>query len=342
MRISFGLPTCMEGMMYPVPFASSHQIVDLARHAESLGYHSVWGNDHMTTQQYVRKEFFDPPRFWEILITLAYVAAETTTLRVASGVLVPAMRQDIVVLAKQLATLDHLSQGRLMVGLGVGAYREEFEALQPVRKVHRGELLEESVQALRALFEQRVSSWDGKYYQFEDVEMYPKPLQDPLPIYIGGNSPSAVQRAALYGQGWMGAAMPADQLRGQVDRLREIAQEHGRDPESIEIAPQFVACIGDNYETAVKCFRESQMYNHLISLGDSTLKDQVGAGVRLEEINLIGTDDDIVEKVETLREAGAMHLSGLLFSANSVEELKDQMQSFAEQVIPKVSNQVTS
>ena len=61
MRVSFGLPTCMEGMMYPVPFATADQIVELAIHAEKLGYHSVWGNDHMTTQQYVRKEFDTPP-----------------------------------------------------------------------------------------------------------------------------------------------------------------------------------------------------------------------------------------------------------------------------------------
>ena len=151
MRFSFGLPTCMEGMMYPVPFASPAQIVELAQHAENLGYHSVWGNDHMTTQRYVRAEYATPPNFWEILITLAYVAAKTTTLGLATGVLVPAMRRDIVVVAKQLATLDQFSGGRLMAGFGIGAYREEFEALQPNWKVVRGELLEESVQALRLL-----------------------------------------------------------------------------------------------------------------------------------------------------------------------------------------------
>ncbi len=336
MRVSVGLPTGMEGMMYPVPFASPEQIVEIGKLAETLGYHSVWGNDHMTTQRYVREEFEQPPNFWEVLISLAFIAAETSTLRVATGVLVPAMRRDIVVTAKQLATLDQFSNGRLLVGMGVGAYREEFEALQPDRKVHRGDLLEEAVQALQTLFSERVASWDGEYFHFEDVESYPKPLQDPLPIYIGGNNPNAVRRTALYAQGWMGAGMPADQLKQHVDRLREIAEENGRDPDAIDVAPQFVACIGDSHEAAMARFRDSQMYNHLVSLSGTTLKDQVAAGVKFEEIDLIGTADEIVEKAERLREAGATHLCGLLFPANSVEELKDQMQRFAEEVIPRL------
>lgn len=336
MRVSFGLPTGMEGMMYPVPFATAGEIVELGRYAEELGYHSVWGNDHMTTQRYVREEFDQPPRFWEVLITLSYIAAETSTLGLATGVLVPAMRRDIVVVAKQVATLDHISGGRVLLGMGVGAYREEFEALHPEWKVHRGDLLEESVQALRQLFRERAASWHGEYHHFQDVEMYPKPLQDPLPIYVGGNNPNAVRRTALYGQGWMGAGMPASQLADAVRRLHEIAAEHGRDAAEIDVAPQFVACIDDNHEKALERFRNSQMYNHLVSLSGTTLKDQVEAGFGFEEIDLIGSADDIVAKVEELREAGATHISGLLFPANSIEELREQMARFAEEVIPRV------
>lgn len=328
----------MEGMMYPVPFASPDQMVDLAQHAEKLGYHSVWGNDHMTTQRYVRAEFQTPPSFWELLVTLAVIAAKTSTLHIATGVLVPAMRRDIVVLAKQLSTLDHFSKGRLLVGMGVGAYREEFEALQPDREVHRGNLLEESIQALRLLFNQRSASWQGTYYHYEDVEMYPKPLQSPLPIYIGGNNKNAIRRAGKYAQGWMGAGMPAAQIRQFVAQLREVAVENGRDPAEIDIAPQFVACIGQNYEQAEKTFQGSQMYNHLVSLSGTTLKDQVAAGFKFSEVSLIGAGGDILEKIGQLRDAGVTHVSGLLFPANSIEELKDQMQQFAEAVIPKVKD----
>lgn len=336
MRISFGLPTGMEGMMYPVPFASVQEIVELAKFAETLGYHSVWGNDHMTTQQYVREEFSTSPRFWEVLITLSYVAAETSTLKLATGVLVPAMRRDIVVLAKQVATLDHLSQGRLLLGLGVGAYREEFEALNPHWKVHRGDLLEETVQALQRLFGDSPASWHGTYHHFRDVDMFPKPWQRPLPIYIGGNNANAVRRTALYGQGWMGAGMPASQLSMAVQRLHQIASEVGRDPLEIDVAPQFVACIGKSHEDALALFQNSQMFNHLVSLSGTTLKDQVAAGFDFSEIDLIGTGAEIIEKIEVLREAGATHISGLLFPANSIAELREQMQRFAEEVIPFV------
>src|ERR1700721_3006193 len=134
--VSAGLPTGMEGMMYPIPFSEPEAVLRVARHAERLGYHSVWGNDHMTTQNYVRAEFPTPPRFWEPLITYAWLAAATTTLRFGTGILVLPMRRDIVVTAKQIATLDHLSGGRLEIGVGIGAYREEFEALNRASRVH--------------------------------------------------------------------------------------------------------------------------------------------------------------------------------------------------------------
>jgi len=333
MRFSVGLPTGMEGMMYPVPFAKPEQLVEIAKLTEKLGYHSVWGNDHMTTQKYVREEFSTPPNFWEVLITLASIAAETTTLKLATGVLVPAMRRDIVVLAKQIATLDQFSKGRLMIGMGVGAYREEFEALNPGFKVHRGELLEECVQALRNLFVERNSSWKGQYYQFDNVEMYPKPLQSPFPIYIGGNNPNAIKRAARFGQGWMGAGMPLGQMASAIERLKKACEEIGRDPACVEVAPQFVACIDSNHKAASERFQNSQMYKHLVSLSGTTLKDQVKAGIDFEEMDLIGTPEEIVDKVQQYEKVGVQHISGILFTANSINELKEQIQMFAEGVV---------
>jgi probable F420-dependent oxidoreductase len=324
----------MEGMMYPVPFATPEQVVQIARHAETLGYHSVWGNDHMTTQQYVRRDFSEPPKFWDLLITLAYVAAETKTLRIATGVLVPALRRDIVVLAKQIATLDHFSKGRLLLGLGVGAYREEFEALYPADQVHRGELLEESVLVLQALFEEQVVSWRKTYYHIENVEMYPKPLQNPLPIYIGGNNANASWRAALYGQGWMPAAMPLDRLRERIKSFRQMVEEQGRDYQAVDVAPQYQVYLDKTYEAAVERWHRSQMYKHKMSLSASTHKDHVGVDHARE--NLIGVPDDVIEKAKKLEEAGVKHLCGLYFCADSVDELMDQMQIFAEEVMPNV------
>ncbi len=332
---SVGLPTCMEGMMYPVPFANPKQIVELAKFAEELGYYSVWGNDHMTTQKYVRDAFPTPPNFWEPLITYAYTAAETSKLVFGTGILVLPMRRDIVVTAKQLATLDHFSKGRLIVAVGVGAYREEFEALLPGFKARRGEMLEEAVRALRVLLTERNASWDGKYYQYKDVEMYPKTLQDPLPIYFGGNNINATLRAAKYGQGWMPAGMPAEILRERVDLMHEVAAKHGRDGSKLDVAPQVVCYIGKTHEEAMKRFKKSQMYHHLVSLKGSTLKDLDSDA--LINSNLVGNPEEVIKKIKVLEEAGVKHLCGTYFCADSFSELKDQMDIFAKEVMPHIA-----
>jgi probable F420-dependent oxidoreductase len=332
--VSAGLPTCMEGLTYPIPFSEPSNLLRIAQHAEALGYHSVWGNDHMTTQNYVRAEFPTPPRFWEPLITYAWLAAATTTLRFGTGILVLPMRRDIVVTAKQIATLDHLSGGRLEIGVGVGAYREEFEALWPNSGAHRGDMVEEGVAALQLLFTQREATFAGKYYQFRNVELWPKPLQARLPIYYGGNSPNHIRRVAQAADGWIPAAMPPDHLRPLVDRLHEATAATGRDPAGIEVAPQFVVHLGKTNEAAVSRFKQSQMHKHLVSLGKSTLKDQ--AKIPMEEINLIGSVDQVVERAVRLKEAGVTHFLGLYFAANDVQELLDQMQMFAEQVMPRI------
>ncbi|MCL4251549.1 MAG: TIGR03619 family F420-dependent LLM class oxidoreductase [Anaerolineae bacterium] len=336
MIYSAGLPTCMEGMMYPLPFVPTpDHVVELAKHAEALGFHSVWGNDHMTTQKYVRQEFDQPPNYWEPLITYAYLAAETTTLKLGTGILVLPMRRDIVVVAKQIATLDHFSKGRFMLGVGVGAYREEFEALQPGWDARRGDVLEEAIQALQLLFAEKNASWNGQNFHFEDVQMFPKPLQQPVPLYVGGNNPNAARRAAMYGEGWLPAGMPAAQLRQRVDDIKRIAAEHGRDGSKIDIAPQLITYIGKTHDAAVERFRRSQIYQHLVSLRASTLKDQ--AGVAFEEANLIGTVDELVEKIRRLGEAGVTHLCGTYFTADTVDELKEQMAIFAEDIMPRVN-----
>ena len=178
----------MEGLTYTIPFSDPENVIKIAQAAEKFGYDSVWGNDHMTTQNYVRAEFPVPPRFWEPLITYAFVLSETKTIKVGTGVIVLPMRHDIVVLAKQIATLDHFGKGRVEIGLGIGAYREEFKALQPDAKMDRGDIVDEGLQALNLLFKERVASFEGKYYKFRDVELYPKPLQKHIPIYAAATT----------------------------------------------------------------------------------------------------------------------------------------------------------
>ena len=283
----------------------------------------------MTTQNYVRAEFPVPPRFWEPLVTYALVLSETKTIKVGTGVIVLPMRHDIVVFAKQVATLDHFGKGRLELGVGIGAYREEFKALQPDSKLDRGDIVDEGLQALNLLFKDRVASFDGRYYKFKDVELFPKPFQKHLPIYVGGNNFNNIARTVKWADGWLPAGIHVDRVREGVKLLREEAGKAGRDWKTIEVCPQFVVHVGKTHEAAVESFRKSQMNKHLVSLQKSTLKGQGEATP--EDINLIGSPAERIEKAYGVSQGGCLLLLlGLFFAANSVEELLEQMQMFAE------------
>ncbi len=336
MLVSVGFPTGMEGLTYPIPFSEPEALLRIAQLAERLGYHSIWGNDHMTTQRYVQAEFARPPRFWEPLVTYAWLASQTTTLRFGTGILVLPMRRDIVVVAKQVATLDQLSGGRVELGVGVGAYREEFEALAPGAEVHRGDMVAEGVAALLALFEEERASFEGRYYAFRDVELSPKPLQARIPIYYGGNNFNQVRRTAVNGDGWLPAALPVERLAHDVARLKDLTEAAGRDFSRIAVAPQYMVYLDPDHDRAVARFQESQMHKHLVSLTQSTLKEQASASPI--EINLIGTPPEVVEKCLALAEAGVSHLLGLYFAAGTVDELADQMTLFAEEVVPHIQH----
>jgi probable F420-dependent oxidoreductase len=331
MKFGVGLPTCTEGMMYPVPFASPADVIRIAVEAESLGYYAVMGNDHMTTQRYVRDEYRDPPNFYEPLITYAVVAPQTSRIRLMTGVIVLPMRAPVV-LAKQVATLDRFSGGRVLLGVGVGAYREEFEALAPGQRVHRGQMLEEHIRALRVLFTERRATFRGRYYAFDDVELYPKPLQDPLPIYVGGNAAEHHRRVARHADGWLPAALTPDEVRAGLARIRACALEEGRDLSRMDVAVQLGVSIAPTRQQAIERFEASQLHRHLVSLKDSTMRHHAVAS--LAQRNLLGTPEDIRRQVEAYRAAGATHLAGLLFVANTVDEFLDALRLFGREVVP--------
>jgi probable F420-dependent oxidoreductase len=334
LRFGVHIPTCIEGMMYPIPFARPSDILPTARLCERLGFDSVWGNDHMTTQRYVQREFPEPPNYYEPLVTFGWVAAGTTRIKVATGILVLPMRH-MVVAAKQVATLDQLSGGRVILGVGAGAYREEYEALFPdARGIHRGALVDEGMRALRLLFTERRVTFRGRYVHIEDVECFPKPVQNPFPIYAGGNHPEVRRRAAELGEGWMPAVLSPDEIRAGVDEIRRAAEKAGRDPARIDIAPQFAVSIGRTHEDALRRFHGSQLYKHLESLKTSTLREQTGG---YEQRNLIGSPEEICERVRVYQRAGVTTLAGMLFVANSVPEMQEAIELFGREVVPHFS-----
>lgn len=324
MRFSVHVPTGAEGLAYPAPFATADDLVRIAVEAERLGFDGVWGNDHLTTQRYVKENWPEPPNYYDILISLSFIAAATERIEIGTALLIPTMRF-VPALAKQLATLDQLSHGRLRVGVGVGAYREEFEAVRPreAKSAHRGKWLEESIEALRLLFTEREATYRGAYVEFEGVESYPKPLQSPLPIYIGGHGEQAIERAARVGQGWLPGWQPFPEMKRRIELLREQA-----DGRPVEVAPQLSLTLGKTQEEAERRYWETELVKHRKSLA------YTGRDLTLQaEANLVGTPETVRERIDALASIGVEHCCAMWFTGDTVEEMLEQMQWFSEEVM---------
>jgi probable F420-dependent oxidoreductase len=329
MRFSIQLPTCTEGLVNPVPFAAPEDFVRLAQAAERLGYAGVWGNDHVTPAAYVREKWSEPPSFYEVLVTLATVGAHTRHVHLGTALLVLPLR-DPVLLAKQVATLDRLTGGRVILGVGLGAYREEFEAQWPRRAAERrGDIFDESLEALRRLFTERRASYAGRHVAFEQVELAPKPLQQPLPIYVGGHNERAVARAARLGQGWLPGWRPFEEVRERTALLRRLTAEAGREPRAVEAAVQFTLVLGRTDAEASARYRKTGMVQHRVSLAP-TGRDPA----RAEANNLIGSPARVTDHLGVLREAGVDHVCAMQFPHDTVAEMLEQMEWFARDVMP--------
>ncbi|MFT8247102.1 LLM class flavin-dependent oxidoreductase [Roseomonas sp. BN140053] len=331
MKYSVCLPTGFEGVMHPIPFVEATDFVPLAQLCERLGYDGVWGNDHIKTQHYVQEKYpGKTPRFYEVMTVLAFCAAATTRLRVGTAVAVLPMR-DPLWLAKQAATLDAMSGGRLDLGIGIGAYREEFASWAPrlAPTARRGDMLEEGLRLLRQLLTGEPTEFEGQYYACKDTQLSPTPAQTPLPIFVGGHNMASVERAARWGQGWLPGWRPWPEMQERIQTLRQRAAELGRDPDSIEIAPEFSVTVGRTMEEAEARYMASGLVAHRISLNYTgrDLSKQV-------ECNLIGSPDVILEKVAGLRAIGVQHCCALMFPTDTLGEYREQLAWFAEVVKP--------
>src|SRR6202012_1173962 len=154
-----------------------------------------------------------PPNFYEPMIVLSSIATATTNLKLGTALVVLPMR-DPVYLAKQAITLDQMAGGRFILAVGLGAYREEFLSWggERVAKARRGDMMDEGLAALKLLLAEPRCSFDGRYYSFRDVEMFPKSVAQPFPLYIGGHNLEAAERAARCGEGWLPGWRPMAEL----------------------------------------------------------------------------------------------------------------------------------
>jgi probable F420-dependent oxidoreductase len=201
-------------------------LVGLAARAEEVGFDSVWTHDHVFNVGHVFDRIGGKP-YHEPLTLLSFVAARTKRVRLGTSVLVLPYHNALR-LAKTAATLDVLSGGRVILGVGVGAIAKEMQAMGSAF-TERGALTDESIAVMRTLWTQDDPRFDGKYYRFADMKFSPKPLQKPcIPLVIGGVSRAAIRRAARLGDGWQPLGLSPDALGQGIAWLREELQACGR------------------------------------------------------------------------------------------------------------------
>ncbi|MFD3875704.1 LLM class F420-dependent oxidoreductase [Streptomyces sp. NPDC058623] len=228
-RLAYGmqLPIQSQSTIYAEPWEASAGAVDLAevaRAADRSGFGYVATCDHVAVPRRLAGPmstvWYDP------VATLAFLAGITERVRLLSHVAIVGLRHPLVT-AKQYATLDHLSGGRLVLGVGAGHVQEEFEVLG-VDFERRGAVLDETLDALRAaLGPEEYPEFAGERFSFRDLGQLPRPAQARIPVWIGGSSPAAVRRAAVRGDGWLPQGDPREKIPGQVARIRELREAAG-------------------------------------------------------------------------------------------------------------------
>ncbi|MFD7504042.1 LLM class F420-dependent oxidoreductase [Streptomyces sp. NPDC059850] len=307
-RLSYGmqLPIQSQSTLYAEPWeeaAGPADLVAIARAADRYGFAYVAVCDHVAIPRRLADAmgtvWYDP------VATLGYLAAATERVRLLSHVAVAALRHPLLT-AKQYATLDHLSGGRLILGVGAGHVREEFDALG-VDFDARGPLLDETVDALKAaLGPQEYADFHGEYFAYRDLGQAPRPAQTPRPpLWVGGSSPAALRRAAVRGDGWLPQGDPRDRLPAQIARLRALREAAG---------------VGEPAEIGAIA---EPLY-----VGDPSW--------RVGRRTLTGEPERLAESLRAYAAMGVDQIQ-VRFRSRSRAELTDQMAAFAAGVAPHLN-----
>lgn len=226
------------------PFAFPESLANLARTAEEVGMESLWTVEHVVVpvgyaSRYPYSEDGKMPGPEDVpipdpILPLAFVAAVTRSVRLGTGVIILPQRHPVYV-AKEMATLDVLSNGRAMLGVGIGWLEEEFQVVGVPFK-QRASRTEESIRAIRSLWKPEPEAFEGKYYKWAPVQSQPKPVQQPgVPIIVGGHAEGAARRAARLGDGFFPARGDLERLGKLLTIMREECAAIGRDPATIEV-----------------------------------------------------------------------------------------------------------
>jgi probable F420-dependent oxidoreductase len=292
--------------------ASPGAIRDVAQAAERLGFDSVWVMDHVVIPDVPETRQFTT-LVYDPLITLGYLAARTERVQLGTTVLIVPYRHPLVQ-ASMLATLDALAGGRLIVGVGVGWLREEFEALG-VPFERRGALTDEYLEAIQTLWSQDRAAFAGPTVRFANVVVEPKPVQRPRPpLWVGGSTAPALRRAARIGDVWHPTSQPPELIARRAARLRDYAERAGRDPAAIGIVMR------------------------------AMLKVLPPADADTPRHSLIGTPDQIIAAVGAYRSAGVGgFVLDTFYGSRSTEdstpgEVLVTLEAFAREVMPALQS----
>ena len=311
MRFAVRLPTSNR-------VAETAAIVDVARAAEELGFWAVSVHDHVVFNgAWVAcgapdaTGGGDDRDMYEALTTLAYVAGSTSTVRLMTGILLMPIRETVLA-AKQVATIDALSGGRMILGVGIGAASRRGDAEQPLKlgahaanaekenatfgvRPGRGRLVNEQLAAMRSIWTDANASADGEFVCFDAIEVFPKPAQvGGPPILVGGNSEAAMRRVLAHGDGWLPTAMSPREYADGATRLRELAAAESRrrppmlalniftaladsDAAALGLA---AASLGERFDP--EHLRERNLVGSIATVADR-LADYAAAGVELVE-----------------------------------------------------------
>jgi probable F420-dependent oxidoreductase len=343
MKFGVCLPVSHQGVYLPTPFASPDDLIRAAQLAERLGFYSAWGLDFVTSWHEPVLPRSEWPEWHEVMMTLSFLASQTTKIKLGTASIQLPLR-DPFMLAKQAGTLDVLSKGRVILGVGLGVYRLEYLRLHPRnRKVHRGTLFDEYLEAMHRFFTEDAVSFDGKYYACDQVCLIPKPVQNPFPIYISGTTDETFKRIAKWSTGWLLSRLQAHEVGRQLELLVPYLESAGRNRKEIDLVVTNGLSLGRTREEATTRFKNSMFVRRMDVVAE--ILDPGSTNVQISSKpsedktkNLVGTVDDVIEQVAAIEAKGIDHIVLYYFAVDNVQEMCDQIQWFGESVLPKFSS----
>ncbi len=284
-----------------------HANIEIAKKAEEMGFNSIWTSDHVVVPNRYTDGFSEI--FYDPFVLLASTATHTDKIKLGTSVIILPYRNPIV-MAKMIATLDVLSNGRFIFGVGPGWMKEEFDVLGATFE-ERGRRTDEYIKIFKELCEKDEPRFEGEYFRFSDIKFFPKPYQRPYPpIWIGGSSKRAIRRAVELGDGWQPIWFSPDEMEVEINYLKRVASEMGRNLE------QFVFSIR----------------NRLRILSEGK-KQGIEIGGKQPPFALFGTLEEITNHINKYKEIGVSHVTLDIISKNE-EEMFDMMEKISNKIMP--------